>query len=134
MSTTDLEPDPIEARVNDLYWDSDASVNDIADQLDLSKGSLYAMIRPLPANVPCPECGDVLRYANRTARDKDFLTCPSCGLEEEASLVLSAADDSHVVPPPSYAPERLPGGRAVLATALLGAAAGLLLVRWVRKR
>ena len=134
MSATDLEPDPIEARANDLYWDSDASVNDIADELDLSKGSLYAMIHPLTADLTCPECGNVLAYANRTARDKDMLTCSSCGLEESASLVLSAVDDSPVVPPPSYAHERLPGGRAVLATALLGAAAGLLLVRWVRKR
>jgi predicted DNA-binding protein YlxM (UPF0122 family) len=46
-----------EDRANELYWGSDRSVNQIADELDLSKGALYGMIRPLPAALACPECG-----------------------------------------------------------------------------
>jgi len=39
-----------EDRANELYWGSDRSVNQIADDLDLSKGALYEMIRPSPVD------------------------------------------------------------------------------------
>ena len=54
---------------NELYWDSEKSVNQIADELDLSKGALYGLIRPLPAGVGCPLCGDEVVSPNRTAHD-----------------------------------------------------------------
>src|SRR5690606_33629189 len=44
-------------RANELYWGSNRSVNQIAEDLDLSKGALYGMIRPLPAAMGCPACG-----------------------------------------------------------------------------
>lgn len=118
-------------RANTLYWESDASVNDIAEGLDLSKGSLYGMITPRPAGIACPECSTELEHPNRTARDKGFVTCPGCGLEEEEAVVLTLAGD----PVPVGAADRGSAGssRTLWATVLLGAAAGILLVRWARR-
>lgn len=126
--------DAREDRANGLYWDSDASVNDIAEQLDLSKGTLYGMIRPRPAGLDCPECGGDMEYPNRTARDKGYVTCSACGYEEEEALILEAeaqgASDGI-----GHALSRMRSpDAATLATVLLGSAAGLLLVRWLRRR
>ncbi len=130
MDAHDLEQDPRSRRANVLYWESDSSVNDIADDLDLSKGTLYGLIRPLPADVECPECGAELEYANRTARDKAFVSCSSCGFEEEEELVRQAAAFTE-----SPGGTSAPASRsAMLATAFLGAAAGIVLARWLRGR
>lgn len=119
-------------RANDLYWDSEASVNDIAERLDLSKGTLYGMIRPRAVGLSCPECGDELEYANRTARDKGYVTCPSCGLEEEEELVRELSGDARTS---STEPDGVAASTsAVLATAFLGTAAGVLMIRWLRGR
>ena len=74
-------------RANELYWGSDTSVNRIAQALDLSRGALYALIRPLPTGLPCPECSGELQYSNRTARERTLMTCAVCGLEEGEALV-----------------------------------------------
>lgn len=125
--------DPREARANVLYWDSDASVNEIAEQLDLSKGTLYGMVRPRTAGIACPECGGDMEYPNRTAREKGFVTCAGCGFEEEESLVLEAAAQDLDAAGPGRGAVRSPDA-ATLATAFLGAAAGLIVVRWLRRR
>lgn len=125
--------DPRETRANVLYWDSDASVNEIAEQLDLSKGTLYGMIRPRTAGLACPECGDDMEYPNRTAREKGFVTCGGCGFEEEESLVLEAAAQDLEAAGHGRSTVRSPDA-ATLATAFLGAAAGLIVVRWLRRR
>ncbi len=131
MDTNDARDNELADRANRSYWDSDASVNEIAAELDLSKGSLYGMIRPRGAAIDCPECGSELEYPNRTARDKRFVTCPACGLEEEEAVIRELAND---VPASSFAPSGSTGSqRTLLATALLGAAAGILLIRWMRR-
>src|SRR6056297_3570788 len=82
-------------RANELYWGSDRSVNDLAEDLNLSKGALYSLIEPLPADLDCPECGGEMQYANRTARDRGIVTCAECELEEEETLVrIESGDDS----------------------------------------
>ena len=115
---------------NTSYWDSGASVNDIAAELDLSKGSLYGMIRPHGAGLDCPECGSELEYPNRTARDKRFVTCSGCGLEEEEDVIreLVRSDAPAVTPRAALSSQR-----TLAATVLLGAAAGIMLVRWMRR-
>ncbi len=125
--------DPREARANALYWDSDASVNDIAEELDLSKGTLYGMIRPRTAGLDCPECGGEMEYPNRTAREKGFVTCAACGYEEEEELLLEAAAQEAVGGSGVASAFRRAPDAATLATAFLGAAAGLVLVRWLRR-
>jgi len=129
-----------EVRANELYWSSDMSVNQIADEMDLSKGMLYGLIRPRRAGVACPDCADEAVYANRTAKERGMLACPQCGWEgaddeaeaqsSEGSVVLPATPET-VPPPPSSDPGR---GRVVLAGALLGAATGLAFVLWTKRR
>ena len=73
--------DSLPERANHLYWQSDRSVNQIADEMNLSKGMLYGMISPLTSDLPCPRCSTILEYSNRTARERGLLGCPDCGLE-----------------------------------------------------
>jgi predicted RNA-binding Zn-ribbon protein involved in translation (DUF1610 family) len=116
------------------------SVNQIAEEMDLSKGMLYGLIRPRRAGIMCPECADEVVYANRTAKERGMLACPQCGwegAEDEAdthtagaSVVLPATPET-VPSPRSSDPGR---GRVILAGAILGAAAGLALVFWTKRR
>jgi predicted RNA-binding Zn-ribbon protein involved in translation (DUF1610 family) len=142
-------------RANELYWASDRSVNQIADDLDLSKGALYTIIEPLAAGLGCPMCGSEVVYPNRTAKERSLVDCPACewdggadeGVAESgdpapkrmaAGPTRSAGERRPAARPgtePSTAPS-LPSGdvRAIAGGALLGAAAGLALVLWARRR
>jgi hypothetical protein len=138
METHDSE---LARRATDLYWDSDASVNDIADQLDLSKGALYGMIEARPADVRCPECGTPMEFPNRTALEKGLVTCPGCDLEEELELVQAAGLDmvDPVPPPPDSAGPAPPDSpsvpvRTLVASTLLGLAAGIAIGQWSGRR
>ena len=131
METEDLA---LKARANALYWESDDSVNDIADGLDLSKGALYGLVDALPANEACPECGGGLEYPNRTAREKGFVTCPECGLEEELALIRAAAEEDATAHVPLGAPAEGVPARTAVAAGLIGLAAGILIGQWARSR
>jgi len=141
---TDDDTD-LEVHANELYWSSDESVNTIADELDLSKGTLYNVIQPLPTGLACPECGAELEYPNRTARERGLVACPNGDFEGELEEGEALTADSAV------AQGRLGdsigsavGGlldsselgrtRTLVGGALLGAAAGLALVFWTRRR
>jgi len=63
---------------NRLYWSSELSVAEIAQRLDLSRRALYDLVRPFPTTEPCPACGALLGYANRSARDGGRASCPDC--------------------------------------------------------
>ena len=177
---------------NELYWGSDRSVNQIANELDLSKGALYEMIRPLAAGVGCPLCGAEAVHPNRTAKDRGRVDCAACGWDgtEDEAHQLDAGQDSpsaagngtgstpdaqagpdipdvpevsgaadvlefpgipHVLdasdemypyddfdapgpPPAPVSAMNLESRRLVLGGALLGAAVGLALVLWARRR
>jgi len=150
-------------RANELYWGSDQSVNQIADELDLSKGALYEMIRPLAAGYGCPICGGEVVHSNRTAKERGRVDCPSCGwdgTEDEAvggpeapspeaaapraprlegvepvDEIYPADDYDAPGPPPASETARVTSVRRVVAGgALLGAAVGLALVIWARRR
>jgi hypothetical protein len=131
METEDLA---LKARANALYWESDDSVNDIADRLDLSKGALYGLVDALPANEACPECGGGLEYPNRTAREKGFVSCPECGLEEELALIRAAADEDAMAHLPVGTPVDGVPTRTAVAAGLIGLAAGILIGQWARSR
>ena len=137
----------IERRANDLYWESEQSVNQIADDLDLSKSALYELVRPLPTALACPSCGAELVYDNRTARRRGQLTCRVCAWEgtEEESVEVGGGEDqgaSGGVGAGAGAASGASGlwghrdagvGRVLAGGALLGAAVGLMIVRWNRK-
>lgn len=127
-------------RANELYWGSDRSVNQIAEELDLSKGALYGLIRPLAAALGCPECGVEVVHPNRTAKDRGLVDCPVCewkGPEVEAVTEfepgVALGEDGLVRLDTRYAPNGA-DPRPLVAAALLGAAAGLALILWARRR
>lgn len=159
MSNGHPDQDALYEEANRLYWESDQSVNQIGELLDLSKGVLYGLIAAHPAGLPCPGCGEEMVFPNRTARDKGFLACPSCGMEEEEPAVRSyweeegepmgmeaVGDDRAISKRAGDAVQGAvkkgrdtitglsPRGRIVAGTALLGIAAGLALGTYFRKR
>ena len=140
-------PDDVVSQANERYWNSDAGVNQLARELELSKGALYEIIAPLPAGVPCPRGDGELAFTNRTARERGFVSCPACGLEDDRERVLArleeAAHDPTIVDPPRphdpavadppAAPTRSLETLLVV-TALAGVAAGLILGGLLRRR
>ena len=66
---------------NRLYWDSETSVGDIANQLGISRRGLYEAIEPKSAGLPCSECGSDMLFANRSALASGTARCPSCDQE-----------------------------------------------------
>lgn len=130
-----------EVRANDLYWKSDLSVNQIAEDLELSKGTLYEIIRPLPTGSFCPECGEEVVYANRTARDRGMVSCARCGWEGDTDDAMQSGDVGislqHRFGSMAERLEEMDDvtrKRTILGGAFLGAAAGLALVFWARRR
>lgn len=134
----------IERKANELYWASDRSVNQIAEELGLSKGVLYGLIRPWPAAFVCPVCSADLVYTNRTALDRGLVECPACGWEgdedeadpaETRSSDMAEGDEPDVTEGVGRLREALETtwGRTALGGALLGAAAGLAFVIWNRR-
>lgn len=144
MSATATDQET-ELRANELYWSSARSVNQIAEDLDLSKGVLYGLIRPLPASLTCPDCADELVYPNRTARDRGLVACPACAWEGEEEEGDMYGADGTVAPMDgdeeglTSSGDRLRSAwadtrtRTALGGALLGAAAGLAYVIWKRR-
>jgi len=128
MHASEVTPE-VAARANDLYWSSNDSVNQIAEELDLSKGALYSAIMPLATGLECPSCGGEAVVPNRTARDRALLECSACAWTGSSS---EAVMGEVVGRSPTTAPSGL--GRIVVGGALLGAAAGLALVLWTRRR
>lgn len=91
MNDSEYEGEGIGELAHDLYWESDRSVNSIADEFGLSKGGLYQHILPLPAEGVCPRCGGGVGYFNRTARDRNEPTCLALCDNEESFPIGGAA-------------------------------------------
>jgi Zn ribbon nucleic-acid-binding protein len=146
VHASQVTPEAIEA-ANTLYWSSNRSVNRIAEELDLSKGTLYGIIEPYPAGSECPDCGAPEVYANRTAKERAITECLACGEEAEtqaASEPEAEETTEGVVPGATKALGRRVStalqlrdderARTIVGGALLGAAVGLALVMWSRRR
>ena len=134
-------PDEIVAQANDAYWNSGASVNRLAKDFDLSKGALYDIIAALPAGLPCPHGDGELVYTNRTARERAFVSCATCGFADEEALVrarLKETGSAPATPAPAAPAPTTPGaGRSLetllVVTALAGLAAGLFISGVLRR-
>ena len=134
-------PDEIVAQANDAYWNSGASVNRLAKDFDLSKGALYDIIAALPAGLPCPHGDGELVYTNRTARERGFVSCATCGFADEEALVRARLAETGSAPAPTTpaapAPTTPRAGRSLetllVVTALAGLAAGLFISGVLRR-
>lgn len=133
-------------RANEAYWQSNASVNELADRFDLSKSALYALIAPLPAPGSCPTCKGRVAYPNRTARDKALVQCPACGFEGSAAEAVATpkadpleeqgaglAPLPHSLTQPSTWLGNPPERHLWLGGMLLGVAGMIVLARWARR-
>lgn len=118
---------------NRRYWSSEASVNQIAEEMGLSKSSLYGMIEQLRSGLACPECASELVFPNRTARDRKLVSCPACGFEGSPDDAVGPADLTDVAEQEDRAPWPA-STRVVAGTALLGLAAGIFIGSAFRRR
>jgi len=150
-----LQPEAGEA--NRLYWETDASVAEIADRFDLSRRALYELVRPFTAGAPCPECGANLEYENRLSRRAGQAWCPSCRTHHELGFMEASptfepateepsraarsgvhdarADDRMLLPDEDARSNDL-RQRAVLlgSAAIAGIAIGTVAALWARRR
>jgi hypothetical protein len=147
MAQRQPHDDPEARKANRLYWESDHSVNAVAEKLGVSKGRLYDLVAPLPLDVRCPDCGGELAFPNRTARDRGLVTCDTCGFEGDRDELQgpdgtgtgdagSEGDDPFGEAAPEgeagLAPGSLLRRPVILGGLLIGVAGGVLLARWLR--
>lgn len=72
-------------QVSQLYWDSDATVGEIARRLGLSRRGLYSALVPVAAGGACMSCGAELVYINRSKRAAGQAECSECGRPADLS-------------------------------------------------
>jgi hypothetical protein len=112
------------SEANRLYWDTEESVAEIAQRLDLSRRALYQVIEPVATGTFCDVCGGPLVFENRSARTAGDATCPVC-----AETGAAAADQPPEPEPDVDAEDHaLVVGGAALAGAALGALLTLAVV------
>ena len=107
-------------RVNHLYWETESSVAEIANELNISRRALYELIEPLPTGVECSKCSAELRFANRSAKATNAARCIVCGSER---VIDEPVEDFHFEQPREMWPY------VVIGAALLGIAATVLFRR-----
>jgi len=81
MADADTGIDSLADRINELYWESDQTVDEIVDELGIGRNTLYSAVRPQPAGANCPHCGAPAMYTNRSNRNANTATCSGCGSE-----------------------------------------------------
>jgi hypothetical protein len=120
------------SEANRLYWETELSVAEIAQQLELSRRALYDAVQPMTvADLLCEICGGPVVYENRSARTASRAVCLRCRDREESG------PDETDEPSDAEAHGRdhridartVRVGGAMLAGAMIGAAAALLVVR-----
>ena len=77
-----MQQDQLRREVNRLYWQTDAPVTRLADELGVSRGTFYNHLDPLPAPGKCGSCGAPLFFRTRSNRDAGDAQCEACGSEQ----------------------------------------------------
>ena len=80
-----MQPDQLSREVNRLYWETDAPVTRLAEQLGVSRGTFYNHLEPMPAPGKCTACGDRLFFGSRANRDNGDAQCGACGHEQRVA-------------------------------------------------
>jgi hypothetical protein len=88
MAATQTHGEESSERANQLYWQSDKTVDEILGELSISRSALYSAVRPVPAGASCQACGERLVYTNRTNRAHETAYCPACGTSTELDGVV----------------------------------------------
>lgn len=91
-------------KLNDLYWTSSQTVDEIVDELGVGRNTLYASVRPLPAGEICRTCGNQIVFTNRTGRASGLGVCEGCGLEATVGDETPLGGGSKRTSPPDRAP------------------------------
>lgn len=137
--------------INELYWNSENTVDEIVETLGIGRNTLYSSVRPQPAGASCPDCGRPLVFTNRSNRSSGTATCQACGMETEVAEQIAGpepgsrgadfARDGHAHAPEggwsrwredlvAVAPER---AAMIGGAAALGMVMGAVAVRAVRE-
>lgn len=80
-TNSDVREQPDAERINELYWNSEQTIDEITEELGVSRNALYSAIHPQAAGISCPSCGERMVFTNRTRRDSQTGVCRSCGTE-----------------------------------------------------
>ena len=129
------EPPADADRVNDLYWASERTVDEIVADLAIGRSTLYAALEPLQIGVLC-ECGGTFAFANRMSRSAGRAFCLDCGAEQLADLV-EVIDAEARAARPADEPEGDGRARRALGVGgatVLGVAAGAAAAWTIRKQ
>lgn len=127
-------PESSRRRANELYWETGLGVNQIADELAISKGALYELLDPTPTGDACDECGFALEFVNRTARDRAEAQCSHCDVDGTPER-LDSTDPSEVDPEAVAALSGAESNRSSLfGAALVGVAVGLAIAAFMNRR
>jgi hypothetical protein len=143
----------VEARANDLYWNSTSTIGELLEELGMSRAALYGAVQPYAYGADCPECGQALAYMNRSQRATGRLTCTGCGERFDADEVDAAprstprqpSRDGRAAEPYAEAPgvaywsemlAAVPRERALMigGAAFVGLVAGAVAARLLRDR
>lgn len=144
---------------NRRYWESEESVNGIAEAMGISKGRLYELLLPFDAELACPSCGGSLGYPHRTAQIRGDVECDHCGFEGSREEIEEAAASGPSGPEAGKAGVENPAGagaggspvpvarelwtpgsgiepvsqRTVAGALLAGLAVGIVIGGWLRR-
>jgi len=114
---------PPSTEVNRLYWETEKSVAEIANQMSVSRRALYELIEPLASGMQCSRCGAELYYSNRSAKAAGIARCLICGNEKELDPDISHEDVGMIPPYDAGLPKaarRTAGAAGPRATAIVG--------------
>ncbi|MGD2215811.1 MAG: hypothetical protein PVJ64_03600 [Gemmatimonadales bacterium] len=128
------------AKANQLYWGTAKPAGRLAEELGISRSKFYGLIEPLNLDAQCPDCGEPLTFSSRSDREANRGRCPECGAVtqipdgEAPAAPPPAAERDACLTPTIGERLALPGVRELWLTAIAGAALGLLITGWWRRR
>jgi hypothetical protein len=93
MTTENTGDSSYDQLLNELYWSSTQTIDEIVDELGVGRGTLYASIRPLDAGGTCAACQGTLVFLNRTGRAAGTGSCEECGMEATIQVQGASADE-----------------------------------------